>query len=67
LTSTRLADSPIGPVAFDRRGEPVTAIFPIARAERDLSRSVPFVYNDVSGGRIVTTLTVPRRLIDSAR
>jgi branched-chain amino acid transport system substrate-binding protein len=67
LTSTRLPDSPIGPVAFDQRGEPRVAVMSIARAERDLSASVPYVYNDVSGGRIVRVLTVPRRLIDPAR
>ena len=67
LTATRLRDSAIGPVSFDRRGEPSEAILPIVRAERDLSGSVPLIYNDVSGGRIAAVLRVPRRLIDPAR
>ncbi len=67
LTATRLRDSPIGPVSFDRRGEPSEARIAIARAEQRPGGSVPLVYSDVSGGRIVAVLTVPRRLIDPAR
>jgi ABC-type branched-subunit amino acid transport system substrate-binding protein len=67
LAATRLRDSPIGPIAFTRTGEPRRNKIAFARAARDLSGSIPSVFNDVTGGVVEAVVRPPASLIANAR
>lgn len=67
LAATRLNDSPIGPISFNRRGEVQRNVIAFGRVVRDLSDSIPYIFNDLSGAVITDTITVPKRLIANPR
>jgi DNA-binding SARP family transcriptional activator/ABC-type branched-subunit amino acid transport system substrate-binding protein len=67
LTATRLPDTPVGPIAFTHRGEPRRNEVAFARASRDLSGSIPFVYNDVTGGVVERVIAPSASLVATGR
>ncbi len=67
LAATRLDDGPFGPIAFNRRGEVLRNRISFGRAVRDLSDSIPSVFDDLSGALITDTITMPGRLIADPR
>jgi DNA-binding SARP family transcriptional activator/ABC-type branched-subunit amino acid transport system substrate-binding protein len=60
LARTRLADSPLGPLALDRRGEPVSNPISVVRAERGGGDPIDL---SLDGSVTVDVITPPARLV----
>ena len=61
LATTRLADSPLGPLALDRRGEPVSNPISVVRAERGGGEPVDL---SLDGSVTEEVITPPARLVE---
>jgi YVTN family beta-propeller protein len=66
LATMRLKDSLVGPLAFNRYGEPLPSPIAVVRAERR-ERSRPYMYNDIAGGVVEDIISPPARLVESKR
>jgi ABC-type branched-subunit amino acid transport system substrate-binding protein len=64
LATTRLKDSVVGPLAFNRYGEPIPSPITVVRAQRP-DRSRPYIYYDIAGGVVEDVINPPARLVDT--
>jgi ABC-type branched-subunit amino acid transport system substrate-binding protein len=64
LRTTRLRDTVVGPLAFNRFGEPVPSPITVARAERGDQSREP-IFFDLSGAVLEDVITPPARLVET--